>query len=76
MPWALYPQGKSPRYPLDKRLDGAPEPVWMTWSGENPYPYRDSNSDPSAVQPVVSRYSDYVIPAQQVEAMNFFAVHK
>jgi hypothetical protein len=26
-------------------------------------PYRDSNSDPSAVQPVASRYSGYAIPA-------------
>jgi hypothetical protein len=22
MPWQLYPQGKSPRYPLDRRLGG------------------------------------------------------
>jgi hypothetical protein len=27
------------------------------------YPYRDSNSDPSAVQPVASRYTDCAIPA-------------
>jgi hypothetical protein len=26
-------------------------------------PYRDSNSDPSIVQPVGSRYNDYAIPA-------------
>jgi hypothetical protein len=25
-------------------------------------PYRDSNSDPSVVQPVASRYTDYSIP--------------
>jgi hypothetical protein len=31
--------------------------------GEKSCPYRDSNSDPSAVQPVASRYTDCDIPA-------------
>jgi hypothetical protein len=26
-------------------------------------PYRDSNSEPSVIQPVASRYIDYAIPA-------------
>jgi hypothetical protein len=30
---------------------------------EKSCPYRDSNSDPSAVQPVASRYTDYAILA-------------
>jgi hypothetical protein len=33
------------------------------WRKENSWPYRDSNSDTSVVQPVASRYTDYAIPA-------------
>jgi hypothetical protein len=54
-PLPLYTRGKSPRYPLDRRL-GGPE----SRSGireDNSWPYWDSNSDPSVVQP------DYAIPA-------------
>jgi hypothetical protein len=62
-PWPLYPRGKSPRYPLDRRLGWSPEPVWTKWRIEHFWPYRDSNSDPSVVQPVASRYTDCTIPA-------------
>jgi hypothetical protein len=37
--------------------------VWTKWRRENSWPYRDSNSDPSVVQPVTIRYTDYAIPA-------------
>jgi hypothetical protein len=46
---ALTPGKKSP-VPIGKEGGCAPEPVWMTWRRENSLPYRDSNSDPSAVQ--------------------------
>jgi hypothetical protein len=57
------PGEKSLRYPLERRL-GKPQ----SRSGErgeekNTRPYRDSNSVPSVVQPVASRYTDYPIPA-------------
>jgi hypothetical protein len=44
----LFTPGERSRYPLDWRLVG-PE----NWFG---CPYRDSNSDPSVVQPIASRY--------------------
>jgi hypothetical protein len=34
MSWPFYSQGKNPRYPLDRRLGGVPEPVWTLWSTE------------------------------------------
>jgi hypothetical protein len=32
---------------------------------KNSWLHQESNSDPSAVQPVASRYTDYAIPAHQ-----------
>jgi hypothetical protein len=58
---SLYPQGKSPRYPLDRRLGGPQNRPAR--SGENSWPYRDSNSEASVVQPVSSHYTGYCIPA-------------
>jgi hypothetical protein len=51
----------SPRYPLDRRL-GGPQSRCGRF-GDNSWRYRDSNSDPSFVQPVASRYTDYATPA-------------
>jgi hypothetical protein len=57
----LYPWGKSPRYQLDRRLGGPQSRSGRR--GENSRPYRDSNSDPSVVQPIASRYTDYATQA-------------
>jgi hypothetical protein len=47
-------------YPLDRRLGGPQSRSGRR--GEYSGPYRDSNSDPSVVQPVASRYTEYAIP--------------
>jgi hypothetical protein len=55
-PWPLYPQGKSPWYPLDKRMGGpqsrGPDAV-VKW--KIPNHRRDSN--PPIIQPVAHRYT-------------------
>jgi hypothetical protein len=43
----------------------APDPVWTTWRSENFCPHRDLNSDPLAVQPELSRYTNCAIPARK-----------
>jgi hypothetical protein len=58
-PAALTP-GKSPSYPLDRRL-GGPQSRSGRGGGEKILDPRDSNPHPSVVQPVASRYTDYVI---------------
>jgi hypothetical protein len=61
-PAALSPR-KAPTAPIGNEVGCAPEPVWTTPKREDSCPYRDSNSDPSVVQPVASRYTDCAIPA-------------
>jgi hypothetical protein len=53
---AALPPGKEPPVPIGYEVGWTPEPVYTTWRSENSCPHRDSNSDPSAVQPVVNRY--------------------
>jgi hypothetical protein len=48
---------------LDRRLGGPQNRSERRGDAKNSYPYRDSNSDPSAVQLVASRNTDYEIPA-------------
>jgi hypothetical protein len=43
-PRLLYPQGNSPLYPMDKRLDWPPEPVWTLLGKEESNPCRPTDS--------------------------------
>jgi hypothetical protein len=59
---ATLPPGKELPVPIGYEIGWTPVPVWTTWRTENSWFYRDSNSDPSIIQPVTSRYTDYAIP--------------
>jgi hypothetical protein len=59
-PAALSP-GKDPPVTMGLEAGRAPKEVWTMCREEKSYSYRDSNSDPSAIQPVASRYSDYAV---------------
>jgi hypothetical protein len=59
-PRPLYPWGKSPQYSQDRRL-GGPQNQSVE-KRRKTYPYRDSNSNPLAVQPIASHYTDRNIP--------------
>jgi hypothetical protein len=54
-PAALYPQGKDPRYPLDRRVEWAPERVW-TQGLEEKFPAPVGDRTP-VVQPIVRHYT-------------------
>jgi hypothetical protein len=65
----LYPRGKMPRYPLSRRLR-----AWQSRSGRRGEEKildrtETRNSDPSAVQPVASRYTDCAIPTPRWKYM-------
>jgi hypothetical protein len=55
-PLPLYSQGKSPWYPLDRRLVG--RKAVLDDVEKRKFLNRDSNSDPSVVQLEASRYTD------------------
>jgi hypothetical protein len=61
---AALPGGKEPLYTLRTRW--VPEPIWTTWRKENSWHYRDSNFDPSVVQPVISCSTDCATAAPSV----------
>jgi hypothetical protein len=50
--------------PRGEEADWTPEPLRTTWGrGKNSLQYRDSNSKPSAIQPVGSRHTNWPVPA-------------
>jgi hypothetical protein len=61
VPAALTPREIVPNTRLDRRLGGPQSRFGRR--GENCLPYRDSNSEPSVVQPVASRYTECATPA-------------
>jgi hypothetical protein len=63
-PRPLYPQGKCPWYPLDRRWGGPQS--HSGHGGEEKYshpPHRESNPRIPIVQPVAQRYTDWAITA-------------
>jgi hypothetical protein len=60
-PRLLYPQEKSPWYPLDRRLGGPQNPSERGGEEKIPSPRRESNPRTSIVQAVAQRYTDWAI---------------
>jgi hypothetical protein len=60
-PAVLYPRGKDPWYPLDRRLRGAAEPIWTQGLGEKSSASVGDRTP--IVQPVVRHYTDLVTAA-------------
>jgi hypothetical protein len=67
-PGRFTPGGKSLRYLLERNLGGTQSRSERR--EENSLPYEDSNSDPSVVQLVTSRYTDYAIPTLYINKIH------
>jgi hypothetical protein len=65
-PRPLYPQEKSPWYPLDRRLGGPRAVLDAVVKRKIPSSSRESNPRTPIVQPVAQRYTDWAITAQFV----------
>jgi hypothetical protein len=60
---AAYHQGKSPWYPLDRRLGGPQNRLDAVLKRKIPSHRRESNPRTPIVQPVAQRYTDWAIAA-------------
>jgi hypothetical protein len=54
----LYSQGKSPWYPLDRRLGGPSAVLGAVVKRKNPSLRRESNPRTPIIHPVAQRYTD------------------
>jgi hypothetical protein len=63
-PQPLYLRGKCPRYTLDRRL-GVPQSQYGRHGEVKILDRTGTRTDPSVVQPVASRYTDYAIPNEE-----------
>jgi hypothetical protein len=57
-PRALYPQGKSPLYPVDRRLGGFQAVLDAVVKRKIRSPRQESNPRTPIIQPVAQRYTD------------------
>jgi hypothetical protein len=67
---AAFTPGKDP-VPIVQEAGWAPEPVWI--GAENLAPPR---FDPRTLQPVASRYTDYIIPAPRNSVLSSFCIKR
>jgi hypothetical protein len=68
-PRPLYSRRKSSPVPIGQEVFRAPESFRPLWRSESSWAYRDSNSGPSVVQPVASRYTDCAVPSETRNCM-------
>jgi hypothetical protein len=67
---ALYPRGKGPLHPLDRRLGGPQNRSGRSREEKILDPTGTRTPNSSVVQPVASRYPDYATPAHGSTIIN------
>jgi hypothetical protein len=72
MPRSLCSGAKGSGYPLDRKLGETQNRSGRRGEEKNTCPYRNSKSDPSAVHPIASCYTECDIPAHEVHMNNTY----
>jgi hypothetical protein len=72
----LYPQGKSPWYPLDRTRGGPQSHSGRGGEEKNSQPRRNSNPRTPTVQPVAQRYTYWAITALAGNKQFILKYHK